>query len=297
MQRWLKLMVTGCLLCSFVAESAIIRNGGRGSETSTSPNSYYLIDDGLLTTHPLTGELVIEGYSASSVLSSSPRKSTTSGKYKLLVVPFDGCATEYDFGFYYGVPPEFQPNFGGCEWQFSEDERLFVYGDFPMFLPGAFAYDIKFTISDNAGTQWVLDGADTYVDNVGGAPLPDGGYSNQGMVFLDAQRPADLVAGEYTISVSVTMFSGPNSSFHHYYDENSGYQVACEDVADPSGAMQEFCFVASGISQSDTLSFSADFAETLRIVPANAPASLALFMGGLCLMTLRRTRLKKLNQQ
>jgi len=292
MNKILKLLIVSCLIVSFVVDAALLRRGGRGSETSTSPNTYYLIDDSWVVLDP-DGFPTLNANTYDDAFSASPGKSTTSGKYKLLVVPFDGCAEEYSFGDYDGVPPDFLPVWDGCDWEFTEDERLFAYGDFPLYLDGAFDYDIKFTISSATGDTWVLDGSDTYVDTTGGTALPDGGTSNKGMVFLDAVRPTDLGPGDYTISVSVEMLSGADKTFFHYRDGHSSLNVNCEPTGLPAPD-DFFCFVSGGLDVSDSLSFSADFSETLRILPGivkvSAPATGLILFSSLGILVLRRRR-------
>ena len=284
-------MILSLLVVSFLAESALVRRGGRGSETSTSPNSYYLIDDSWVVLDP-DGYPTLDAYTFQDAFSDSSRKSTTSGKYKLLVVPFDGCAEEYTYGTYENVPPEFLPDWGGCSWEFTENERLIAYGDFPLFLEGAFDYNVVFTITNENGDIWELSGDDTYVDTNGGTLLADGSVTGQGMAILDAERPADLGPGEYTISVSVEMISGPNQTFFHYEDENSGLNVDCVSIVDPD----DFCFISGGLRASDTLSFNADFSETLRIFPnvvsVNAPATIFLLLSSTLLLVFRNNKRK-----
>ncbi|WP_299073232.1 hypothetical protein [uncultured Paraglaciecola sp.] len=284
MNKFFKILIVCCLVTSFVTQAKLIRGGGRGSETSTSPNSYYLIDDSWVVLNP-NGSPTLDGYTYNDAFSASPRKSTTSGKYDLLVVPFDGCAEEYTYDTYEGVPPEFLPDWGGCTWEFTENERLFVYGDFPLYLENAFDYEVVFTITNDSGDRWDISGNDTYVDTSGGTVLEDGGETNTGMVILDAQRPANLGPGEYKITVSVEMFSGPNKTFFHYQDENSGLNVDCVPTAGPD----DFCFVSSGLNASDTLSFSADFSETFRIV-VDSPNSVSLCVSAMLLIFYRRRK-------
>jgi hypothetical protein len=289
MNKFFKVMIASCLVVSFMTDATLRRFGGRGSETSTSPNSYYLIDDSWVVLYP-GGGLTLDANNYNDAFRASPRQSTTFGKYKLLVVPFNGCAEEFSFGTYAGVPDEFLPVWDGCTWEFTEDDRLFAYGDFPLYLEGAFDYNIVFSITNDSGDRWELMGTDTYADKIGGSLLPDGDTSSEGMVFLDAKRPKDLVPGEYSVSVSVEMISGPDKTFFHYQDENSGLNVGCVTILTPD----DFCFVSGGLRESETLSFTADFSETLRILPSivsvNIPNSISLLFGSLCLMFYQRKK-------
>ncbi len=76
--RCFKYALLVLLFCSFVAEAALVRGAGRGSETSTSPQSYGLYDNSYLSTGYLVqGAPVINNVNF------------TSGDIPLLAVPRD----------------------------------------------------------------------------------------------------------------------------------------------------------------------------------------------------------------
>lgn len=266
--RVLLLVVMSGMLYSTIAESALIRSGGRGSPTSTAPQSYYLIDDADTIMGPSGITLSADNYG--SVMSQSPNYGFTSGNQHLLPVPSQGCYEEMDWGTYTSIPPQYLPVWDGCSYEFYDDENIFAFGSFFAYLVGAASYDITWTLSNDAGQMWQFTDSDTSIDHAGGSQLiyyDDWGnpvYSERGMVFLNAAIPFDMPVGEYDITVDVTMQSGSDKTFFYYQDEHSGLSIDCITVTDPD----DLCFVSSGLYASDTLTFSVNggFTETLRIM-------------------------------
>ncbi|GGF68122.1 hypothetical protein [Alteromonas lipolytica] len=284
------------LLYSTIAESALIRGGGRGSKTSTAPQSYYLIEDANTVVGPDGITLSANNYQ--SVLGSSPRHYFTDGNQHLIPVPDQDCYEEMDWSTYESIPPEYLPDWNGCSYEFYTDESLFTFGSFFAYLPGAASYDILWTLTNQNGDAWEFTGSDTFIDHEGGNHLiyyndfNNPIYSNAGMVFLDAVIPVDMPMGDYTIDLSVTMQSGSDKTFFYYQDEHSPLSVDCTTVVEPD----DFCFVSSGLYASDSLTFNVQggFTETLtikaRVQDVAAPATFSLW-ACLAFLVVRRRRL------
>ena len=296
--RFVLLIVMSGMLYSTIAESALIRGGGRGSKTSTAPQSYYLIDAADTVMGPYGVTLSASNFD--SVMRQSPNYGFTSGNQHLLPVPGRDCYEEMDYDTYNSIPPQYLPVWDGCSYAFYDDENLFAFGSFFAYLVGAASYDITWTLSNAAGQMWQFTGDDSYIDHAGGSQLiyyDDWGspvYSDKGMVFLNAAIPFDMPVGEYDITLDVTMQSGTNKTFFYYQDEHNALPVDCITVTDPD----DFCFVSSGLYASDTLTFSVNsgFTETVRIMArvenVSAPAMLGSWAIAV-LFTIRRRRVKQ----
>lgn len=294
--RVLLLVVMSGMVYSTIAESALIRGGGRGSPTSTAPQSYYLINDADTVMGPYGTTL--SAYDYQTVMSQAPKYGFTSGNQHLLPVPGRGCYQEMDYDTYNNTPPEYLPVWGGCSYEFYTDENLFAFGSFFAYLVGAASYDITWTLSNAAGQMWQFTDADTSIDHTGGSQYlytDEYGYqeySEQGMVFLNAAIPFDMPVGEYSITVDVTMHSGSDKTFFYYQDEHSGLSVDCMTVTNPD----DFCFISGGLYASDTLTFSVNqgFTETLRIMARSqevaAPAMAGAWAFAALFMFQRRRR-------
>ncbi|WP_438864822.1 hypothetical protein [Neptunicella sp.] len=101
-----------------------------------------------------------------------------------------------------------------CAWEFNQGEDLFTFGFFSLdFDTPDVNYDVTWQISNDNGGLWNLAGT-----------------VNNGSVFLDTASPADLFAGDYSISVKVGMSSAKGSFF--WENDDSRDPVTLQNICE-----------------------------------------------------------------
>ena len=262
MNKIFKILVASSLVVSFVTDAKLIRGSGRGSSTSSTADTYYLIDDihrnsiGIDTAYFEAGGFPSAHVSGGIDLAYAAP--TDCVDYSIIEDNEDRAAAGVDL-------LEEEP----CIWEFNQDESLSLFGAYLIFLADPALIDVSWTIS-NGAMDWTLAG---YIDNTG-TPL------------LEAPIPFDMAIGDYLATVTITQNSGPDASFYSQNIHDSSI-IDCDDTLIPP-------VCGYSLSSSDFYS-STSYKEILRIVPtaitANAPATLLIYVSGL--MALMRIRRRK----
>ena len=252
-------MIVGCLMVSFVVDAKLIRGSGRGGSTSSTADTYYLIDD----IHRNSVGLDVAYFDAGGFPSAH-----VSGGIDLAYAAPTDCVD------YLIIQENRDREDAGvelleeepCIWEFQQDENLSLFGAYLIFLADPALIEVSWTIS-NGSKDWFLDG---YIDNAG-IPL------------LEAPIPIDMDIGDYWATVTITQQSGPNASFYkqNVHDTNL---INCDDTLTPP--------VCGYSLNSSDFYRSTSFREMLRIVPTtitvNAPATLFIYLVGLIALKRRR---------
>ena len=262
MNKIFKILITSCLIISFVSDAKLIRGGGRGSETSSTADTYYLINDihrnsvGIDTAYFEAGGFPSAYVSGGVDLAYAAP--TDCVDYSIIAENENRKAAGVEL-------LEEEP----CIWEFQQDENLSVFGAYLIFLADPALIDVRWTIS-NGVMDWTLAGD---IDNTG-TPL------------LSAPIPFDMDIGDYWATVTITQNSGPDASFYKQNVHDSNI-VDCDDTVTPP-------VCGYNLSSSDFYR-STSFSEILRIVPTtitvNAPATLLIYISGfMAFMRIRRRK-------
>lgn len=238
-----------------LADAGLIRGGGRGTHSDSNAYSYVLVNDDNINDLGL-----MQGFS------SLEYESFNSGDPALLSTP-DECVT--NFGSLDDLNDAI--TFGGwveepCYYEvYENDLRLEFEGYGRAFFQQASSVDVVWRLSQAGMADIILNG-----------------FMSDSAALLDVLMPPELVPGEYILGLEVTFHSGPDNSFFSSTDIHDRDDVDCIDLA--PGDLQ--CYLPNWGGASDTLSFSAEYAERLVVLAGtspfsvNAPASLGLFLFG-----------------
>lgn len=251
MNKIFRILIASCLIISFVSDAKLIRGGGRGSETSSTSDDYYLIDD-IHRNSVGIDEAYFEAGAFPSV--------TISGGIDTAFAAPTECVD-------YSIIEENQRREDAgvellveepCIWEFEQNENLVLFGDFLLYFADADLIDVNWLISDGVN-DWNFAGTVNPDKNYF---LPDGELADKaGMVFLDAPIPFDMGVGDYTVSVQVTQFSGSEASFYSLNTHNSA-SFNCDDTVNPN-------ICGYTLSAMDSLSSHSEN-EILKIVSQSA---------------------------
>lgn len=261
MKMLFKLLIVSCLVVSFVTDARLIRGSGRGGSTSSTADTYYLIDDihrnsvGIDTGYFDTGGFPSAHVSGGIALAYAAPTSCVD--YSLIEENEQRAAAGVEL-------LEEEP----CIWESQQHENLSLFGAYLIFLSPPSLIDVSWTIS-NGTMDWTLAG---FIDDVG-------------TPWLDAPIPADMGIGDYWATVTITQYSGPDASFYKQNVHDSDF-YQCDDSEMP---------LVCGYAFSSSDSYSSTYAsEILRIVPttitASAPAALFIYLSGLIALTMIRRR-------
>lgn len=198
MNRMPQLLLYSALFFSAASQAALIRDGGRGSATSSNRFEYYLIADNQVNAFG-----VQYGFTA---LDST---SLIAGQIPLFAVPTN-CYVDVTF-----MPPDFvdQP----CYYQFYQQDQL----QFEGFAAAFFAVGIQSELI------WNLAG--------NGFSRDFSGVAGNSLLLLDTLMPPDLLPGEYQLSLQLKFTA--NQGYRFYTDSNahSDEQLCGELIAnDPN---------------------------------------------------------------
>ena len=95
-------------LCVEFAEARLLRFGGRGTSTSTSPEQIWLVENDKLIPNPDSpGSFTIPAL-AGDTFAGAPSYNWTSGSVHLIPVPAGPCLSIFFQDEYEQIPPEFQ---------------------------------------------------------------------------------------------------------------------------------------------------------------------------------------------
>lgn len=191
--RFVKYAVLGLLFCSFVAPAELIRGAGRGSETSTRPQSYGLFDNSFIK----------DGYLQAGAPAIN-RVSFTIGDLELLAVPED-CWLITDLL----PPPEYWQE-EPCYYQFRYGEQLDFEGALLWDFPSAFAAEFSWTLTQGE-QSWTF------------SALRENGFNPA------AAMPDDLVPGEYWLTFNSAFYSGPDQDFYYRNDRDDCFPVFLDE--------------------------------------------------------------------
>ena len=249
--RFFKYAVVLLLFCSFLAEAALVRGAGRGSETSTSPQSYGLFDNSYFTD--------------SYLLASAPainRVSFTSGELPLLAVPRD-CWLIMPYDSF--PPPEYWQE-EPCYYEFEQGEQLDFESALIWDFPSAFAADFSWTLTQGE-QSWTF------------AALRENDFNPAALM------PDDLLPGEYWLTFNSTFYSGAERDFYYRNDRDECFPVLIDD-----GDNNCYYYIGSRRDVLSFNSPSEQvFILEPRAVQVPVPSTLSLFAGlGLLLFSRRK---------
>ncbi|MAD76615.1 MAG: hypothetical protein CML20_17810 [Rheinheimera sp.] len=249
--RCLRFSIIVLLLCSFLADAALVRGAGRGSETSTSPQSYALYDNSFIR----------DGY----LQAGAPfinRVSFTSGDLPLLAVPRD-CWLIMPYDSF--PPPEYWQE-EPCYYEFLQGEQLDFESALIWDFPSAFAADFSWTLMQGE-QSWTF------------AALRENGFNPA------AVMPDELLPGAYSLTFNSTFYSGAERDFYYRNDRDECFPVFYEDEGD------ENCYYQGRRADVLSFSSPSEQVLILepRAVQVPLPSTLSLFAGlGLLLFSRRK---------
>ncbi|WP_372627767.1 hypothetical protein [Arsukibacterium sp.] len=250
--RFFHLLLLSLLFGSSVVEAELIRGAGRGSETSTSPQSYALYDNSFMR----------DGYLQAGAPAIN-RVSFTSGDLPLLAVPRD-CWLIMPYDSF--PPPEYWQE-EPCYYQFYQDEQLDFESALIWDFPSAFAADFRWTLTQGE-QSWTF------------AALRENGFNPAALM------PSDLLPGAYSLTFNSTFYSGLERDFYYRNNRDECFPVFYEDEGD------ENCYYQGRRSDVLSFSSPSEqvFILEPRAVQVPLPSTLSLF-AGFCLLLISRRRL------
>jgi hypothetical protein len=244
-----KLAIVLLLCLPLATHAALIRNAGKGSVSISFPTWYTIVPEAEMVADGLINadyEFITAGYGpGQGAVNALPTEC-----YVML-----GSSDE---------PFEDDP----CYWQFARQEALHLFGFTYLFLAEA---DINFEwLISNDSQQWLF-GSEF-------SSFQDGPVNQtQRQVFLDAAMPAGMSAGEYQVSLRMSLTAPQGYTF--IFLDTFNPDVYCIDELDG-------CF-RFGSALGNTLQFTS---ATERLVVVSEPATLAFFAAIPLLLSWRRRR-------
>ena len=182
MNRMSQLLLCSALLFSAASQAALIRDGGRGSATSSNRFDYYLIADDQ-----------VNAFGVQYGFTALERTSLIAGQIPLFAVPTT-CYVDVTI-----MPPGFVDK--PCYYQFYQQEQL----QFEGFAAAFFAVGMQSELN------WNLSGNGFSRDFSGSAGNP--------LLALDTLMPPDLLPGEYQLSLQLKFTA--NQGYRFYTDTNA----------------------------------------------------------------------------
>jgi hypothetical protein len=219
-----------------ITEAKLFQSGGRGSPSSNFSQDFFYVDNSNINAVGITTEAYAD------LFSNSISNSVGGGGRGLGSVPSecingytqddqdavdqeisylqddlnDGIITQDEFD---EQAAAWQATIDGepCVWEFDEGEDLFAFGFFSLFFDTLdVTYDVDWTITDDNGGLWELDG-EINPDDL----ITADGEIPQGSVLLNSAAPLDLVAGDYFINVAVSLSSSKGGFFWENRDPSN----------------------------------------------------------------------------
>lgn len=243
-----------------IVEARLIRTSGRGTFSGSAATEFFLIDDSFLNALGIADNFNALEYS-----------SLTAGF-------FSGGATPQDCYrvFSSAEEREFEEHFNGyveepCSYEFTYGETLRLDG---------WIFDV-FSLASMASINWRISGMGNSWDFIGMQTAP-----NSNELFLETLMPSDLLPGHYTVSLSMTFYSGASATFAINDDIHNDFPTNCGELI-PGDDTSFTC--AYDYRQLDMLTIGGE-SELLRVLPAwqvSNPSTITLFCIPILLLAVR----------
>lgn len=217
MNNVIKILIASSCAIAFVGNAAVIKRGGSGDETASASREIHLINDAALNTN---NKFDADFYKT--------------GQYQYIDFnpgPDEVYAMADECIYFADIQTIEQNRAHGelpCYWEFEQGETLDVWGFQYMFLSGLPQYEVNWTIT-NGVQSWLFSSPDTLIDDVG-------------QLFLNSVMPADMLIGEYAVTVEVKQFA-PDGFF--FYDTGSHDSIREECGPDPTETFA-ICWINGG---------------------------------------------------
>jgi len=253
MNRMFYLLPVSMLFLSFFADAALIRGGGKGTESSSEAQNFYRIAD-----------TYIDALGVKPGFSATDRETLVNGKIPLFAVPTD-CYVDVTI-----MPPDFEND--PCYYQFYQNELLQFEGYMAMYFENAPLMDLV----------WTLSGA--------GYSQSFSGTHEERKAFLDTTMPL-LAAGEYQIRLMVTFYAGAGYKFYTDPTVHSD-NLNCGELT-PGDQSSFSCSYNWGAAESLSFSSNLEKVVILAGdkplgIPLPATAALLMLGGGLLRWRIRK---------
>ncbi len=223
------------------ADAGLIRGSGRGSRTASAAEEFYLVNN----IHANRLGLAFDYQAISSTSLQVGRFAAGAAER--------GCYREFEFG-----DPEYD-NFvdDPCYYQFNLGERLQFTGFTSIFLSNADRIEAIWSIRQGLNRwQFVSDASNSETT-------------------LDVLMPADLIPGEYSVSLTYYFYSGNDTSFFYNPDNHNNFPNNCGELI-PGDPNSYTC--AYDYEQRDSLSFGATERMVILAAVIDSPSSLVLLL-------------------